>query len=231
VAATRAIVIRELTRATALRFGQRATFTPILHPEGVGSGVHIHMSFRDGNGRAATYDPAAPFGLSRIAAHFVAGVQHHLPAICAVTAPSVISYIRLTPNRWAPTRANLVQQDREAAIRICPIFPRPGADPADQFNFEFRVCDAAASPYLALGAVIWAGVDGIRRELPLPTDGGGALPHSLGEALERLAALPAAREWFGDVLLDAYLRHKRSEITLVGAFDATEQCRRYAEVY
>jgi glutamine synthetase len=230
-AATRAIVIRELTRATALRFGHRATFTPILHPEGVGSGVHIHMSFRDGNCRAATYDPAAHFGLSRIAAHFVAGVQHHLPAICAVTAPSVISYIRLTPNRWAPTRANLVQQDREAAIRICPIFPRPGADPADQFNFEFRVCDAAASPYLALGAVIWAGVDGIRRELPLPTDGGGALPHSLGEALERLAALPAAREWFGDVLLDAYLRHKRSEIALVGAFDATEQCRRYAEVY
>ena len=123
-----------------------------------------------------------------------------------------------------------MQQDREAAIRICPIFPRPGADPADQFNFEFRVCDAAASPYLALGAVIWAGVDGIRRELPLSADG-GALPHSLGEALDRLAATAAAREWFGDVLLDAYLRHKRSEIALVSDFDAAEQCRRYAQVY
>ena len=229
-AATRAIVIRELARATAGRFGQRATFTPMLRPDGVGSGVHIHMSFRDGDGRAATYDAEAPFGLSKIAAHFVAGLLHHLPALCAVTAPSVISYIRLTPNRWAPTRANLVQQDREAAIRLCPIFARPGVEPADQFNFEFRVCDAAASPYLALGAVIWAGVDGIRRELPLSADG-GALPHSLGEALERLAATPAAREWFGDVLLDAYIRHKRSEIALVGDFDAAEQCRRYAQVY
>jgi len=230
--AERAILIRELARATALRFGQRVTFTPILRPEGVGSGVHIHMSFRDGEGRAATYDPKAPFALSRIAAPFVAGLLHHLPALAAVTAPSLISYIRLTPNRWAPTRANLVQQDREAAIRICPIFPRPGAEPGDQFNFEFRVCDAAASPYLALGAILWAGVDGIRRQLPLPADGlGEALPHSLGEALERLAATPAAREWFGDVLLDAYIRHKRAEIALVGGFDAVEQCRRYAEVY
>ena len=232
VAAERAITIRELARATAGRLGQRATFTPILRPEGVGSGVHIHVSFRDGDGRAATYDPNTPFGLSGIAARFVAGVLHHLPALCAVTAPSVISYIRLTPNRWAPTRANLVQQDREAAIRICPIFPRPGADPADQFNFEFRVCDAAASPYLALGALLWAGIDGIRRELPLPAGGvGEALPHSLGAALDRLAATPAAHEWFGDVLLDAYLRHKRGEIRLVGDLDPAEQCRRYAEVY
>jgi glutamine synthetase len=229
-AAERAIVIRELARATALRLGQRATFTPMLRPEGVGSGVHIHMSFRDAEDRPATYDPAGPFGLSPMAAHFVAGVQHHLPAICAVTAPSLISYIRLTPNRWAPTRANLALQDREAAIRICPIFARPGADPAEQFNFEFRVCDAAASPYLALGTVIWAGVDGIRRGLTLPADG-EALPHSLGEALDRLAAAPAARAWFGDVLLDAYIRHKRAEIALVGGFDPIEQCRRYAEVY
>ena len=229
-AAERAIIIRELARATAIRFGQRATFTPMLRPEGVGSGVHIHISFRDAEGRAATYDPAGLFGLSRMAAQFVAGVQHHLPAICAVTAPSVISYIRLTPNRWAPTRANLAQQDREAAIRICPIFARAGVDPADQFNFEFRVCDATASPYLALGAVIWAGIDGIRRELALPAEG-GALPHSLGEALDKLAATAAAKEWFGDVLLDAYIRHKRAEITLVGNLDPVEQCRRYAEVY
>ena len=229
--AERAIVIRELARATALRLGQRVTFTPILRPEGVGRGVHIHMSFRDRDGRAATYDAGAPFGLSRTAAQFVAGLLHHLPALAAVTAPSMISYIRLTPNRWAPTRANLVQQDREAAIRICPIFPGTDAEPADQFNFEFRVCDAAASPYLALGAIIWAGVDGIRRQLALPKDGGGELPHSLAEALDRLAATPAAKEWFGEVLLDAYIRHKRAEIALLGGFDPAEQCRRYAEVY
>src|SRR5215813_5027699 len=233
--AERAIIIRELARATAVRSGQRVTFTPILRPEGVGSGVHIHMSFRDQDGRAATYDPKAPFGLSRIAAQFVAGLLHHMPALAAVTAPSVISYIRLTPNRWAPTRANLVQQDREASIRICPIFTRPGVDAATQFNFEYRVADASASPYLALGAIIWAGVDGIRRDLSLPTadraDEAPMLPRSLGEALDLLEATAEAKDWFGAVLLDAYLRHKRFEITQVRDLDPAEQCRRYAEVY
>ena len=57
-------------------------------------------------------------------------------------------------------------QDRGAAIRICPIFGRDGA--AQQFNVEYRVADAAASPYLALGALVWAGVDGIRHNRSLP---------------------------------------------------------------
>jgi glutamine synthetase len=194
VAADRAIIIRELARACAVRLGQRAVFSPIIDPNGVGSGVHIHMSLLDRDGRPATYDPQRPFGLSAIAAPFVAGIMHHLPALCAVTAPSVISYIRLTPNRWAPTRANLVQQDREASVRICPIFPRPGVDAATQFNFEYRVADASASPYLALGAIIWAGVDGIRRNLPLPAADHAAeaamLPRSLGQALDLLEATP-----------------------------------------
>jgi len=234
-AADRAVIIRELARASAVRLGQRATFAPIIDPNGVGSGVHIHMSLRDRDGRPATHDPQRPFGLSELAAHFVAGILQHLPAICAVTAPSVISYIRLTPNRWAPTRINLVQQDREASIRICPIFERHGGSAASQFNFEFRVADATASPYLALGAIIWAGVDGIRRKLPLPkasTSGDEKmLPRSLDQALDLLAATREAKEWFGDVLLDAYIRHKRHEIALVRDLDPAEQCRRYAEVY
>ena len=167
-----------------------------------------------------------------MAAQFVAGVQHHLPAICAVTAPSVISYIRLTPNRWAPTRANLAQQDREAAIRICPIFARAGVDPADQFNFEFRVCDAAASPYLALGARDL----GRRRRhppasVPLPADGGGALPHSLGEALDRLAATPppgsgSARCCSTPICATSAARCASSAISI-----RSSSAARYAEVY
>jgi glutamine synthetase len=234
-AADRAIIIRELARASAVRLGQRALFSPIIDPNGVGSGVHIHISLLDKDGRPATYDAQRPFGLSAVAARFVAGIMHHLPALCAVTAPSVVSYLRLTPNRWAPTRANLVQQDREASIRICPIFTRPGVDAATQFNFEYRVADASASPYLALGAIIWAGIDGIRRDLSLPAADQAAeapmLPRSLGDALDLLEATAEARDWFGAVLLDAYLRHKRFEITQVRDLDPAEQCRRYAEVY
>ena len=114
------------------------------------------------------YDPERPYGLSRVGEHFVAGVHHHLPALTAITAPSAVSYYRLRPNRWAPTWANVAARDRGASIRICPIYGQD--DAARQFNIEYRVADAAASPYLALGAVIWARVDGIRNERSLPPE-------------------------------------------------------------
>ena len=98
---------------------------------------------------------------------------HHLPAIAAVTAPSPVSYLRLTPNRWAPTVVDIVKQDRGAALRVCPVFATSEpAEIARQFNVEFRVCDGAASPYLALGAVLFAGADGVAPQTGTARGGG-----------------------------------------------------------
>ena len=121
-----------------------------------------------------------------------------------------------------------------AALRVCPTFAAAdAADAARQFNIEFRVCDAAASPYLALGAVIFAGADGLQRKLGLPPSAGRAeeLPHSLGQALDIMAASKAVAEWFGPVFMEAYLRHKRSEVQHVAEWPISELCTRYAEVY
>jgi glutamine synthetase len=244
-AADDAIKIREMARATALRFGAEASFSPILDPTGVGNGVHIHFSFKDAEGRPATHDLEGVYGLTAAAEHFMAGILMHLPAICAVTAPSTISYIRLMPNRWAPTSAYIAERDREASLRVCPVLDLPGVDRARQLNVEFRPADAAASPYLALGAMVHAGVDGIRRKLALPAfanvaamsdaertkAGIASLPHSLGEALDRLEATPEAAGWFGPVYLDAYLRHKRGEIRLLEGKTEVEQCAIYAQSY
>ncbi len=244
-AADDAVKVRELARATAFRLGHRATFAPILDPNGTGNGVHIHFSFADAAGRPATNDANAAYGLTPVAQHFMAGVIAHLPALCAITAPCPISYIRLRPNRWAPTWAYIAERDREASLRVCPILDVAGLPAASQLNVEFRPGDAAASPYLALGAVVHAGVDGIRRKLPLaeprdiaslPEDKRAAaglhhLPQSLGEALDCLAASEQAAEWFGPVYLDAYLRHKRSEIKMVADLSEQEQCDRYALSY
>ena len=244
-AADEAVIQREMARAVAQRLGYRAIFSPILDPNGVGNGTHIHFSLRDGGDRPVAYDAARPYRLSVIGERFVAGILHHLPVLTAITAPSAVSYYRLRPNRWAPTYANIAMQDRGAAVRVCPIFGRDGA--AQQFNVEYRVADAAASPYLALGALVWAGVDGIRhnRSLPPPPErsiwdmndserfaaGVRPLPASLDEALEALAASDEAREWFGETFFQAYLQFKRSELKAIEALTEAQTCARYAEVY
>ena len=230
-AADRAVVIREMARATAHRLGHRAIFSPILDLAGVGNGVHIHFSFCNAAGRPVMHDPAGTLGLSELAQQFVAGVLHHLPALCAVTAPSSISYVRLRPNRWAPTHATLADRERAASLRVCPVLSLPGSDTARQFNVEYRPADGAASPYLALGALVWAGVDGVRRRRALPEGGGAPLPTTLAAALDALEADAAAVEWFGATYLGAYLMHKRAELASLDGLDEAAQCARYAAVY
>jgi len=243
-AADEAVIQREMARAVAHRLGHRAIFAPILDPAGIGNGTHIHFSLRDGADRPLFYDPARPWRLSEIGEHFVAGILHHLPELTAITAPSAVSYYRLRPNRWAPTWANIGIQDRGASLRVCPIFGDGGAA---QFNVEYRVADAAASPYLALGALVWAGVDGIREGRNLPpvpqrsfwdmseaqrkAAGLRPLPRSLGEALDGLAASNAARDWFGETFFDVYLRFKRAELRAIDGLTEAETCARYAEIY
>jgi len=247
-AADEAVIVREMARAVAWRLGHRVTFVPMPGPQGIGNGTHIHFSLCNSSGVPVTHDPAGPDGLSRVATQFAAGILHHLPALAAITAPSVASYFRLTPNRWAPTWTNLGVRDRGASLRVCPVFaPASPSDTAEQFNLEYRVCDAAASPYMALGALVNAGVDGVRNEMALPPRpergfwtmseperseaGVHRLPQSLDNALEALAATPEAREWFGDRFLDVYLTFKRSEIEALAGLNDEAICARYAEVY
>lgn len=231
VAADRGVIAREMARGTAFRLGERAIFSPMPVADGAGNGVHIHFSLHEKSGAPVIYDADAPYNLSSSAAHFAAGVLRHMPAICAITAPSPVSYLRLTPNRWAPTAADIQMQDRGAALRVCPVFAtQDETQRTAQFNLEYRVCDAAASPYMALGAVIFAGADGIARKLSLP-ETAQPLPRSLGEALDAMEASDRVKSWFGPVFFEAYLRHKRSEVAYVADLDPQDLCARYAEVY
>ncbi len=223
-----------MARATAHRFGHRAVFSPKPVADDVGNGVHIHLSLHDRSGNPVTFAADQPMRLSRLAQQFCAGVLEHLPAICAVTAPSPVSYLRLTPERLAPTAIDIAAQDRGAALRVCPVFAASGpVETARHFNVEFRVADGAASPYMALGAVVFAGAEGISRALSWQKPAGGPepLPRILPEALDRLADSEAARRWFGPVFLDAYLRYKRAEAEHMAGLEPAELCARYAEVY
>jgi glutamine synthetase len=230
-AADDAVITRELAQAVAFRMGHRVSFAPILEPNGIGNGTHIHWSFLDREHLPVLYDAHRPWALSLLGSQFIAGILHHLPALCAVTTPSVASYYRLRPNRLAPVLADAGLMDRGTALRICPVV---GSDPtqrARQFNVEFRVADATASPYLALAMMIQAGLDGIRHQRQIDDKNPRALPGSLEQALSLLESCGPAAEWLGADLFSAYLQFKRAEIKSLETLDETEVCRRYAEVY
>jgi glutamine synthetase len=230
-AADNAVITREIAQAVAFRLGQRVSFTPLPDPNGVSSGTHIHWSFLDGDGLPVLYDEQRPWALSLQGTQFIAGILHHLPFLCAVTAPSVASYYRLRPNRWAPHLADVGTLDRGTAIRICPVVGGDPAHRARQFNVEFRVADATASPYLALAVLVQAGLDGIRHRREIEIRNPRPLPSSLREALDLLEVSPSAGEWLGSDVLCAYLQFKRAEIKGLENYDEAEVCRRYAEVY
>lgn len=246
-AADEAVIVREMARAVAFHLGHRAIFAPAADPNGVGNGTHIHFSLRDIAGLPVMHDPARPYGLSEVAEPFVAGILQHLPALAALTAPSIASYFRLRPNRWAPVWADLGERDRGAALRVCAVSGVALEDAACQFNVEFRVSDATASPYMALGAIVHAGLDGMRKGMalkaPVPMDmpqmtdeerralGVAMLPRSLEQALDVLKASDMACGWLGPELLGAYIRLKRSEIQAVEGQGEDAICSRYMAAY
>ena len=246
-AADAAVILRELTRSTARACGEEATFSPIRDPANVGNGVHIHMSFLNKDNTPATYDAGGPYGMSTITGSFSAGVLKYLDSIVAITAPSVISYLRLTPHRWSAAFNNLGFRDREASLRICPVTAKEPTDISRQYNIEYRAADAAACPHLALAAIIHAGCQGIEENLaaPSPTEedlsvissqelsrrGFVRLPDSLEEALNRFASNTTVTGWFPKTFAEVYKAHKESEIAHLKEMDTEARCALYDKVY
>lgn len=246
-AADRGATIRAITKEVAALFGWNASFAPKTASNGVGNGVHLHVSFTDLDGNPVTFDASRPGRLSKVASSFAAGVVKHLPALTAFTAPSVLSYMRLVPHHWSAAYTCLGEKNREATLRICPTLDLPGSNPAKQFNMEYRAADACASPHLSLAVLLKAGLEGIRAGLeqpPLinsdPSDfsdedqkklGIRRLPSSLQEALNTLAADPVVTGWFSRDFLDCYMAMKRKEIEIVDGLSPEELCARYAAVY
>jgi glutamine synthetase len=245
-AADRAVITREVTKELAEAFGYSASFCPKPQPEAPGNGVHIHFSLRDPAGLPLGYDATRPGGLAEATGAFAAGILRHLPALCAITAPSPVSYLRLVPQRWSAAYACLGEGNREAALRIRGS-PASAGDPARGFHLEFRPTDATANPYLALGALIRAGLAGLRDKLPAPplvnADpatlsepererlGVARLPDSLAAALQALAADAEVCGWFPPPLLQTMLSVKAREVALTANLPPDELCRRYTAVY
>lgn len=224
-AADNQIWVRETVRNVAAEYGLVASFAPKPMLEQAGNGCHIHWSLWDLDGeRNLLYDPGAEFGLSQLGRHFIAGVLEHLPGLLALTAPSYNSYRRLQPHFWSSAYTAWGPDNREAAVRV--VSPKWGQE-ADTTNLEFKASDPSNNPYLALGGLIVAGLDGIARELdpgdPVHVDPGNMseeeraergirrYPETQAEALDALEQDELLMNALGPQLATSYLAVKRSE--------------------
>jgi glutamine synthetase len=222
-AADRSVLVRQTVQAVSARHGLRASFSPSVIPGHVGNGGHLHVSVgRDGANLFAGGD--GPFGMTGEAASFTAGVLAELPALLAIGAPAVSSYLRLVPSHWAGAYACWGLETREAALRFVT-----GSTGSEQqsANLEVKSVDLAANPYLLVGSVLAAGVAGIEAGLTLPEPvtgdpglldpaerdrrGIARLPETLDEAVEAFESSTVLREALGDVLADAVVAVRRAE--------------------
>jgi glutamine synthetase len=231
-AADEQLLVRETIRGVATRRGLVASLAPKPWPENAGNGGHVHFSLWEG-GRNRFYDGSRPDGLSDDARSFVAGVLEHLPGLCGLTAPSFNSYHRIVPHYWAGAFTCWGYDNREAPVRVASVFR--GAEEAST-NAELKACDATCNPYLALGGLIAAGLDGLERGLtppdPVAVDpatipeeerarrGIVRLPATQEEALDALAADELLTRALGSTLADSYLAVRRSEWAAYSVGDA-----------
>jgi glutamine synthetase len=222
-AADEQIMTRETIRGVAATCGLAASLAPKPWPDAAGNGCHIHFSLWDRDGaRNRMYSPDAP--LSSEGRAFTAGLLDHLAGLCGLTVPSFNSYGRISPRTWSGAYTCWGYDNREAPLRVPSVFR--GMEEAST-NVELKAADASCNPYLALGGVIAAGLDGIERglELPDPVDvdpatlGDGErdergivrLPRTQAEALDALEADDVLSGALGETLLRSYLAVRRSE--------------------
>ena len=240
-AADNQMKFRDTVRGVALRRGLLASFAPKPYPDQIGSGAHLHFSLWDLSGtKSLLYDAGADFGLSKLGRHFIAGVAEHLPALVALTTPSYNSARRLQPNAWAAATTAWGFDNKEAALRVCsPFFQRE----EQSFNIEFKTSDASANPYLCLGAMIAAGLDGIERELdpgdPSEHDPASLsaeelkrgkvrpLPTSMAAALDLLEKDDFLLGTLGELLARCYLGVRRSEADAFAGKDLEFEIRNH----
>ncbi len=231
-AADNQIKLRDTVRGVALQHGLLASFAPKPFLDTVGSGAHLHFSLWDQEGRNFLYDAHAPGALSETGRYAIGGILHHLPALIALTCPSYNSYRRLQPHAWSSAYTAWGFDNREAAVRVSsPFWNRE----EQSYNIELKPIDNSANPYIALGAIIAAVLDGIENQLepgpPCEHDPANLteeertrmrihpLPTEMATALDLLEVDELFMDAMGDLMRRSYLAVHRAEEKAFAAQD------------
>src|SRR5205823_3634150 len=206
---------------------------------------HIHLSLWGTEGsKNLFYDANERGGLSQLGKHFIGGVLRHIRGLVAITCGSPNSYRRLLPHFWSSAYEAYGFDNREGAIRVPSAFwGREG----ESMNLELKPSDHSGNPYLAMGALLAAGLDGIKNNIdpgqPQEIDPGNysdeereqlgvrRLPTSLDEALDELERDTVLMEALGPLLASSYIAVKRNEAAFFKEKTAEEEALQHFYKY
>ena len=221
-AADRVVLVKETIRAVSRTHGLRASFAPIVLAGSVGNGGHLHLSAWSG-GRNLFTGGDGPHRLTGPGESILAGLLDALPALCAIGAPGVASYLRLVPQRWAGPWQCWGLENREAALRL--VTGTAGSE-STAANAELKCFDASANPYLLAGAVTAVATacagEGLRLPDEITVDPAtlapeaqpSRLPRSVADAIVHLEKDDRLRSALGDPLFEAFVAVRRAEADL-----------------
>jgi len=238
------VTFRFTLKAVAERHNLYATFMPKPIYGINGSGMHTHISLADvGTGRNLFHDSSDEYGLSPLAKHFIAGLLAHARGMSAILAPLVNSYKRLVPGYEAPVYVSWARINRSALVRV----PRTFAGKPEAARVELRCPDPSCNPYLAFAVMLAAGLDGVKRQLPVPRPieedlyhfddemmakhAIATLPGSLGEALEEMKRDEVVRDALGEHVYQWFLEAKQMEWDEYRKQVTPWELERYLETY
>ncbi len=229
-----------IVKTIAKKYGLHAAFMPKPLSGINGSGMHLNMSLFTKNGDNAFFDPEDERQLSQTAYHFLGGLMKHARAYTAVCNPIVNSYKRLVPGFEAPVYVAWSTSNRSPLIRI----------PSDRgmgTRVELRSADPSANPYLAIAAVLEAGLDGLRNELPAIHEVDENiyqmtskervekdvrnLPDTLHNALKSLAKDEVVKGSMGDHIYHSFMEAKTREYDAYRQHVSDWERQRYMEKY
>ena len=236
-AADQAALFKVLTKSFFQKRGMIATFMAKWSMDYPGQSGHLHQSLvTTGGTRSVFFDDQDSSGMSDLMRHYVAGIQTHLPALLAMTAPTINSYTRLVKGAWAPTASTWGIENRTTALRVIK-------GSAKSQRVEFRIGAADANPYLTAAATLGAGLLGIAAKLPLGDAIQGnayevqdslpsaqQLPANLLDATRAFEASDAAIELFGQAFVEHFAASRKWEVREYERHLNDWQLKRYFEI-
>ncbi|MGH1415061.1 MAG: glutamine synthetase family protein [Pelagimonas sp.] len=205
-------IAKHAIKEIAWQQGHAASFLPKWSHDKVGSSSHVHQSLWK-DGQNAFYDPSDKLGMSVLMKNYVAGMLKYASDYTYFLAPYINSYKRFMKGTFAPTRIIWSVDNRTAGFRLC-------GDGTKAVRMECRIGGSDINPYLAMAALLAAGIAGIEEGLELdpPTIGDaysgdtGMIPVNLRQAREALLSSDMLSAAFGEDVVTHYARAAEVEI-------------------